>query len=85
MDFSLAVKPPGLENSQFRLDTTLYNPCQVRVAAPRGPALGEQSMKRAVRMLFLMVGMICAYTALAAPIVPEDGAPIPKCTGRGCR
>jgi hypothetical protein len=44
-------------------------------------------MKRAVRMLFLMVGMICAYTALAAPVVPtpEDGAPIPKCTGHGCR
>jgi hypothetical protein len=44
-------------------------------------------MKRAVRMLFLMVGMICAYTALAAPVVPVqlDGAPIPACTGRGCR
>jgi hypothetical protein len=44
-------------------------------------------MKRAVRMLFLMVGMICAYTALAAPVVPvpEDGAPIPECTGRGCK
>jgi hypothetical protein len=40
-------------------------------------------MKRAVRMLFLMVGMLCAYTALAAPtvLVPEDGAPIPACTG----
>jgi hypothetical protein len=43
-------------------------------------------MKRAVRMLFLMVGMICAYTALAAPVVQvaEDGAPIPNCTGHGC-
>jgi hypothetical protein len=40
-------------------------------------------MKRAIRMLFLMVGMFCAYTALAAPAVttPEDGAPIPACTG----
>ena len=44
-------------------------------------------MKRAVRMLFLMVGLICAYQALAAPVVPasEDGAPIPCCTGKGCR
>ena len=25
---------------------------------------------KAVRMLFLMVGLICAYTALAAPVVP---------------
>lgn len=42
-------------------------------------------MKRAVRMLFLMVGMICAYTALAAPVAPAaDGAPIPSCTGHGC-
>ncbi len=38
-------------------------------------------MKRAIRMLFLMVGMFCAYTALAVPAVPapEDGAPIPVC------
>jgi hypothetical protein len=44
-------------------------------------------MKRAVRMLFLMVGMICAYSALAAPVVPTsmDGAPIPACTGHGCK
>jgi hypothetical protein len=44
-------------------------------------------MKRAVRMLFLMVGLVCAISALAAPVVPvlEDGAPIPGCTGSGCR
>jgi hypothetical protein len=36
-------------------------------------------MKRAVRILFLMVGMFCAVSALAAPVfpVPEDGAPLP--------
>jgi|HubBroStandDraft_5_1064220.scaffolds.fasta_scaffold09373_6 hypothetical protein len=41
-------------------------------------------MKRAVRMLFLMVGMFCAYTALASPVAPvqEDGAPIPDCSVR---
>ncbi len=40
-------------------------------------------MKRAVRMLFLMVGMVCAISALAAPVVPapEEGAPVPCCTG----
>jgi hypothetical protein len=38
-------------------------------------------MKRAIRMLFLMVGLLCTYTALAAPTVTtsEDGAPIPVC------
>jgi len=43
-------------------------------------------MKRAVRKLFLMVGLFCAISALAAPVVtvPEDGAPLP-CSGRGCR
>ena len=44
-------------------------------------------MKRAVRMLFLMVGLVCAISALAAPAVPtpEEGAPVPCCTGQGCR
>jgi len=40
-------------------------------------------MKRAVRKLFLMVGLFCAIAAVAAPVlpVPEDGAPLPwgKC------
>ena len=37
-------------------------------------------MKRAVRMLFLMVGLVCTYVAVAAPIVPSfDGGPIPLC------
>jgi|ERR1700690_2340442 hypothetical protein len=31
------------DNSERILDTTLYNPCPVRVAAPRRPVLGEQS------------------------------------------
>ncbi|HEX8814992.1 MAG TPA: hypothetical protein VF753_05785 [Terriglobales bacterium] len=38
-------------------------------------------MKRTVRMLILMVGLLFAYAAVAAPAVPvtEDGAPSPLC------
>ena len=35
-------------------------------------------MKRAIRMLFLMVGLMCAYTSLATPVA-SDGAPPPLC------
>jgi len=43
-------------------------------------------MKRTVRMVCLMVGLFCAYTAIAAPVATTiDGAPVPVCTGRGCR
>jgi len=47
-------------------------------------------MKRAIRMLFLMVGLLCTYTALAAPALPTpgDGDPIPFCppgSGGHCR
>jgi hypothetical protein len=77
------VKPFELKN--FSLEY-LTRPCIIRAKSGSplpGDPLGEQLMKRAVRMLFLMVGMLCAYTALAAPAVPapEDGAPIPSCTG----
>ncbi len=36
-------------------------------------------MKRAFRVLFLMVGLLCTYTALTIPTmaVAEDGAPMP--------
>jgi hypothetical protein len=38
-------------------------------------------MKRAVRLLLLMVGMVCAYEAVAAPkVVSPDGGPIPVCS-----
>jgi hypothetical protein len=37
-------------------------------------------MKRAVRILFLMVGLVCTYVAVAAPIIAvRDGGPIPVC------
>lgn len=40
-------------------------------------------MKRAIRMLFLMVGLMCTYSALATPVVaPSDGAPPPYCPPR---
>jgi hypothetical protein len=38
-------------------------------------------MKRAIRMLFLMVGLACTYVAVAAPMIPTpDGAPYPWCS-----
>jgi hypothetical protein len=38
-------------------------------------------MKRAVRMLFLMVGLVCTYMAVAAPMMQvRDGGPIPLCS-----
>jgi len=37
-------------------------------------------MNRLVRMVILMVGMLGAYTALAAPVLPApDGGPLPLC------
>lgn len=40
-------------------------------------------MKRAVRILLLMVGMVCTYVSVAAPVVPApDGGPIPLCPPR---
>ncbi len=36
-------------------------------------------MKRAVRMLILMVGLVCTYVAVATPMLHADGGPIPSC------
>jgi hypothetical protein len=49
--------------------------------------LGEQSMKRAVRMLILMVGLVCTYEAVIAPVLYAfDGGPIPLCNPKtGCK
>jgi hypothetical protein len=43
-------------------------------------------MKRVIRMLLLMVGLVCAYEAIAAPMLPApDGGPIPLCNPwKGC-
>jgi hypothetical protein len=47
--------------------------------APRGSAWKEkQTMKHAVRMLILMVGLGCAYVTIAAPTFAENG-PMPLC------
>ncbi len=41
-------------------------------------------MKRAVRILLLMVGLICTYVTAAVPLLHADGGPI--CGwGRICR
>ncbi|MBZ5599881.1 MAG: hypothetical protein LAN83_16335 [Acidobacteriia bacterium] len=37
-------------------------------------------MKRAIRMLLLMVGLACTYVAVAAPMLPApEGGPFPFC------
>jgi hypothetical protein len=38
-------------------------------------------------MVFVMVGLFCTYSALAAPVIPSlDGAPVPVCDpgSKGC-
>ena len=42
-------------------------------------------MKRAVRMLILMVGLACTYVMVAVPILHADGGPIPFCKTRDCK
>ncbi|HET9364330.1 MAG TPA: hypothetical protein VFP71_04985 [Candidatus Angelobacter sp.] len=39
-------------------------------------------MKRAVRMVILMVGLACAYVVASAPAAHADGGPIPLCGPR---
>ena len=36
-------------------------------------------MKRAVRMLILMVGLACTYVAIATPILNAELGPMPLC------
>jgi len=46
---------------------------------PGDPHKENEPMKRAFRVLILMVGLFCTYTALTVPTVAvaEDGAPTP--------
>ena len=39
----------------------------------------ENTMKRAVRMLILMVGLACTYVAIATPILNAELGPMPLC------
>ena len=39
----------------------------------------ENTMKRAVRMLILMVGLACTYVAIVTPILNADLGPRPTC------
>ena len=43
-------------------------------------------MNKAVKTILLMVGLVCTYVAMAAPLVPPpDGGPIPTCNPKtGC-
>jgi hypothetical protein len=36
-------------------------------------------MKRAIRMLILMVGLACTYVAIATPILNAELGPMPLC------
>lgn len=40
----------------------------------------ERTMKNAVRLVILMLGLVTTYVAIAAPALPApDGLPIPTC------
>ena len=39
----------------------------------------ENTMKRAIRMLILMVGLACTYVAIATPILNAELGPMPLC------
>ncbi len=42
-------------------------------------------MKRAFRVLILMLGLVGTYVAAAVPSVPApDGGPLPLCPRRAC-
>jgi hypothetical protein len=54
------------------------------IPPPRGFLPGvsqrkENTMKRAVRMLILMVGLACTYVAIATPILNAELGPMPLC------
>jgi hypothetical protein len=54
------------------------------IPQPRGFLPGvsqrkENTMKRAVRMLILMVGLACTYVAIATPILNAELGPMPLC------
>ena len=46
----------------------------------RGALTRREPMKRAARMLILLLGLVGTYVAVAAPRIPaQDGGPIPVC------
>jgi len=58
----------------------MYNGAQVRVSLPGNPHQEKDPMKRTVRMLILMVGLLLACSAVVVPVAPAlDGAPAPVC------
>jgi len=76
-----ADQGPGLEY----LHTHCIMPAREGFRSQGTRTQGEQSMKRAVRMLILMVGLVCTYVAVATPMLHADGGPIPSCNPkRGC-
>jgi hypothetical protein len=75
---SRAVRRPHPENTVL-LAADLYNAATVEVPLPGASHSKENTMKRAVRMLILMVGLACTYVAIATPILNAALGPIPLC------
>ena len=77
------VVVPGLTEATKRgledLRTHCIMPAREGFRSQGTGTQGEQSMKRAVRMLILMVGLVCTYVAVATPMLHADGGPIPSC------
>lgn len=74
----------------FGLDTGAYNSGPLGFPLPGDPHKEKQPMKRALRMLILVVGVLCTYTALVTPVASfaDEGAPPPMCplgSGGNCR
>src|SRR5580704_4393472 len=78
-----------IENGLLCLDRARIISSHLGFPLPGDPHKEKQSMK-ALRILFLMVGLLCAGTALATPAMTSslDGAPPAYCppgSGGHCR
>lgn len=73
------VRPPNYISRAKKLDTALIIRLTQGFPLPGDPHKENEPMKRAIRVLILMVGLFCTYTAITLPTmaVAEDGAPPP--------
>jgi len=71
------------------LDTLSYNSCPREVALTRQlrAGIGDEPMKRAIRIAILIVGLVGTFIVAAVPTVPAaDGGPIFLCPpGHHCQ
>ncbi len=48
--------------------------------------IGDEPMKRAIRIFILTVGLVGTFVAASVQQVPaQDGGPIPLCPPKGCQ